>query len=131
MARQFLMLANVSTSCTQRSLINNAIADLNIKSNNLLAEFSFSNSSTLSVLLKSYCMNIYGSTLRRYNNHSNIDNFCVSWRKIVRRLWKTPYRSHNSLVHLNNNCVSIDCILEKRCVKIVWNLFICDNDLFR
>ena len=77
---------SISTTGTQRSLINNAIADLNIKSNNLLAEFLFSNSSTLSVLFQTYCMNIYGSTLWRYNNHSNIDNFCVSWRKMVRRL---------------------------------------------
>ena len=80
---------SIGTTCTHRSMINNAITDINIKSNNLLAEFSFSNSSTLSVLFKSYCMNIYGSTLWRYNNHSIIDNFCVSWRKIVRRLWKT------------------------------------------
>ena len=89
---KYLHLGNsISTTGTQRSLINNAIADLNIKSNNLLAELSFSNFSTLSVLFKSYCMNIYGSMLWTYNNHSNIDNFCVSWRTIVRRLWKTPY----------------------------------------
>ena len=65
---------SISTTGIQRSLINNAIADLIIKSNNLLAEFLFSNSSTLSVLFKSYS----DSTLWRYNNHSNIDNFCVS-----------------------------------------------------
>ena len=101
---------SISTKFTQRSLINNVIADLNIKSNNLLADLSFSNFSTLSVLFKFYCMNIYGSALWRCNNHSNIDNFYVSWRKIVRRLWKTPYRTHNSLVHLINKCDSIDCI---------------------
>ena len=50
--------------------------------------------------------------------------------KIVRRLWKTPYRTHNSLVHLINNCDSIDCILEKRCVNFLWNLFNSDNVLF-
>ena len=49
----------------------------------------------------------------------------------VRQLWKTPYRTHNSLVHLINNCVSIDCILEKRCVKLLWNLFNSENILFR
>ena len=54
-------------------------------------------------------MNIYGITLWRYNNHSNIENLCVSWRKIARQLWKTPYITHNTLVHLNNKCDSIDC----------------------
>ena len=121
---------SISTTDTKRSMINNAIADLNIKSNNLLADISFSSSSTLSVLFKSYCMNVYGSALWRYNNHSNIEKFCVSWRKIVRRLWKIPYRTHNSLVHLINKCDSINCILEKRCVKFLWNLFNSDNVLF-
>ena len=77
-------------------------------------------------------MNIYDSALWRYNNHSNIDNFCVSWRKIVRRLWKIPYRprTHNSLVHLINKCDFLNCILEKRCVNFSWNLFNSDNVLF-
>ena len=103
---------NIGTTDTKRSMINNAIANLNIKSNNLLADFFFSSSLTLSVLFKSYCMNIYGSALWRYNNHSNIINFCVSWRKIVRRLWKILYRTHNSLIYLINNCDFINCILE-------------------
>ena len=95
-----------------------------------MADFSFNNYSTLSILLKSSGMNIYGSTLWRYKNHSNIDNFCVLWRKTVRRLWKTPYRTHNSLVHLINNCDSMDCILEKRWVIFLCNLFYSDNVLF-
>ena len=98
---------SISITDTKQSMINNAIADLNIKSNILLSDFSFSSSSTLSVLFKSYCMNIYGSALC----------FCVSWRKLVRRLWKIPYRTHSSLVNLINKCDSINCILETRCVK--------------
>ena len=39
---------SISTTDTKRSMINNAIADLNIEINNLLAEFSFNHSSTLS-----------------------------------------------------------------------------------
>ena len=111
-------------------MIINAVANLNVKCNNLLADFLFNNYSTLSVLLKSSCMHIYGSTLWRYKNHSNIDNCCVSWRKIARRLWKTPYRTHNSLVYLINNCDSIDCILKKSCVNFLCNLFNSDNVLF-
>ena len=65
-------------------------------------------------------MNIYGSALC----------FCVSWRKLVRRLWKIPYRTHNNLVNLINKCDSIKCILETRCVQFLWNLFHSDNVLF-
>ena len=61
---KYLHLGNsISATDTQRSMINNAIADLNIKIYNLLADFLLSNSSTLSVLVKSYGMNVYGSTL--------------------------------------------------------------------
>ena len=42
-----------------------AIIDLNVKTNNLLSEFSFSESITLSRLFKSYCMNVYGSPVWR------------------------------------------------------------------
>ena len=31
---------SISTTCTKRSMINNAIVDLNINNNNLLTEFS-------------------------------------------------------------------------------------------
>ena len=41
-----------------------------------------------------------------------------------------PYRAHNKLVYLINKCDSINCILEKRCVKLLWNLFNRDNVLF-
>ena len=37
----------VSSNSTERSLIDSAITELNIKTNNLLSEFSFSESSTL------------------------------------------------------------------------------------
>ena len=38
----------LSTSSTEHALIDSAITDLNIKTNNLLFEFSFSESTTLS-----------------------------------------------------------------------------------
>ena len=30
---------------------------------------------------------------------------------------------HNSLLHTINNCLPIDLLLEKRCIKFIWNLF--------
>ena len=54
----------------------------------------------------SYCMNVYESSLWRYNNHNQLERFCISWQ-IIRKLWKIPYRTHNSPLHLNNKCDSI------------------------
>ena len=75
-------------------------------------------------------MNVYGSSLWRYNNLRNIECFCISWRKAIRKLWKIPYRTHNDLVYLINKCDPIVSILEKRCAKFLWNLFNSDNVLF-
>ena len=41
--------------------INNAVNNLFMRTNNLMAVFSNAHSSTLSVLYNSYCMNVYGS----------------------------------------------------------------------
>ena len=41
------------TSSTEHALIDSAITDINIKTNNLLSEFSFSESTTLSRLFQS------------------------------------------------------------------------------
>ena len=120
----------LSTSSTEHALIDSAITDLNIKTNNLLSEFSFSESTTLSRLFQSYCMNVYGSSLWKFNYHNNIERFCVSWRKVIRRIWKIPYRTHNALVHLINKCNSIVNILEKRCIKFLWNLLNSENVFF-
>ena len=64
------------------------------------------------------------------NNLRNIERFCISWRKAIRKLWKIPYRTHNDLVYLINKCDPIVSILEKRCVNFLWNLFNSDNVLF-
>ena len=111
-------------------MITSSITDLNIKTNNLLSEFSFSESTTLSRLFSSYCMNVYRRSLWRYNNHNNLELFCISWRKAIRKLWKIPYRTHNALVHLINKCNTIVNILEKRCAMFVWSLLNSHNVLF-
>ena len=47
-------------------LVDNAVNDLNCKLNNLLADFSHCNNSTLFVLFQSYCMNVYGCQIWYY-----------------------------------------------------------------
>ena len=48
--------------------INNATNDLHCRHNSLLADFSHCDSVTLSTLFKTYCMNLYGSQMWRYND---------------------------------------------------------------
>ena len=56
-----------------------------MRTNNLMADFSFAESTTLCLLYNSYCMNIYGSqlwALWRLNNKS-VERFYVAWRKTI------------------------------------------------
>ena len=46
----------------------------------------------------------------------------VAWRKCVRRIWKLNYRTRCELLHHINECLPIDILLEKRCIKFIWNL---------
>ena len=61
------------STVNEKLLIQNANCDLNFRTNSLLAYFSYCNSDTIFLLFKSYCMNIYGSKIRKfYNKEVNI-----------------------------------------------------------
>ena len=102
--------------------IDNAVNDLYMRTNNLMADFSYAESTTLSLLCNSYCMNVYGSQLWRLNNKS-VERFYVAWRKSIRRIWRLDNRTHNALINLINGCLPVNLMLEKRCIKFICNLF--------
>ena len=66
-------------------LVDNAVNGLNCKLNNLLATFSNCNSSSLSVLFQSYCMNAYGCQIWSYNI-KYVNKYYTAWRKAIRRI---------------------------------------------
>ena len=59
----------------------------------LLADFSHCDSVTLSTLFKTYCMNLYGSQMWRYNDKTTRLLY-TCWTKAIRRLYNIPYRTH-------------------------------------
>ena len=54
-------LGTIIYSDITRKNVDFAVNDLFMRTNNLMADFSYTHSSTLSVLYNSYCMNVYGS----------------------------------------------------------------------
>ena len=50
-------------------------------------------------------------------NCNYIKDFKVAWRKIKRRIWRLPYRAHNTVVHQLS--YDIDHQLETRMIKFV------------
>lgn len=114
----------------QYVLINNAIRDMNIRFNSLMADFSYCDSATLSILFKTYCMNVYGSQIWKYNDKA-LNKFYTCWRKTIRILYKIPYRTHNNLIHSIMKSYPIDIVLEKRCIKYIWNLINTEQDMYK
>ena len=49
----------------------------------------------------------------------------------MRQIWRIPYRTHTNLIHLINNSYAINIILEKRCIKFIWNLINSTNNLYK
>ena len=58
------------------------VRDLTVSLNNMFADFSFVDSSTLSRLFESYCMNLYGSQLFRYNDIKSMELLLCYMKKI-------------------------------------------------
>ena len=42
--------------------------------------------------------------------------------KVIRAIWKLPFRTHCNLLHGINDTLHIDVILEQRCIKLIWTL---------
>ena len=122
-------LGNILCTSDKHVMIDSAVKDLNCRLNNLLADFSHCNSDTISTLFNSYCMNVYGCQLWKFNG-KHINTFFTAWRKAIRRIWKIPFRSHNKLVHLINGSHDISIILEKRCIKQSWKMLNSECELY-
>ena len=49
-------------------------------------------------LFNAYCSSFYGSELWNLDN-SEIDSFCVAWRKGMRRVWGLPADTSSDIVN--------------------------------
>ena len=64
-------------------------------------------------------MSLYGCELWNYNNRYNNDIY-VAWRKVIKKLFKLPYRTHNYSM-----CGIVECItvkLDRRLTKFVHSM---------
>ena len=83
---------------------------------------------SLHKLHSKYCMSLYGCELWNYNSRY-INDIYVAWRKVIRKLFKLPYRTHNYLV-----CGIVECIavkLDRRLTKFVDSMINSKNSTVR
>ena len=116
-------LGNTISIKSDKVILDNAVNELYMRTNWLLSDFLFSECSTIFHLFNTYCMNIYGSPLRKYYDKNLLEVFYVAWRKSLRRVWRISNVTQNNLSPFIHNCNPIDVILEKRCIKFVWSLY--------
>ena len=66
-----------------------------------------------------YCMSLYGCEIWNYNSRY-ISEMFIAWRKMMRKLFKLPNRTHNYIV-----CGIVECIpvkLDRRLAKSVYSM---------
>ena len=83
---------------------------------------------SLKKLHSNYCMSLYGCELCNYNSRY-INDIYVASRKVIRKLFKLLYRTHNYLV-----CGIVECItvmLDRRLAKFVNSMINSKNNTVR
>jgi hypothetical protein len=73
------------------------------------------NSVTKYKLFCSYCTSFFGCELWSVSNDL-IENFCIAWRKSIRRIWSIPPRTHSSFLPHICNCLPV---LDELCHRFV------------
>jgi len=67
------------------------------QTNSVLCDFGKLDSNVRYRLFRSYCSSNYGCELWLLDN-SCVQDFCVAWRKGLRRIWNLPYNSHGDVL---------------------------------
>ena len=93
-----------------------SIADFNRKINVFLSSFHNVSTNCLYKIFISICMSLYGCQLWDVS-HRYTNNFFVSWRKAIRRMFKLPYRTHSCLLHFIINDLPVDGQIHLRIIK--------------
>ena len=83
-----------------------------------------------SQLLSSYCFDAYGSQLWDFYNKSKKSLYVV-WRRTIRKLWALPNATHCKYLYTINNSLSIDFVLEKRCLRSIWSCIYSNNTIVK
>jgi hypothetical protein len=100
----FVHLGHVITSslCDDEDIVKRR-GDFIGQVNNVICYFRKLNSFVRYKLFRSYCTSYYGCELWLLNSRS-IDDFCIAWRKGLRKIWNIPPQTHCDLLPRLCNC---------------------------
>jgi hypothetical protein len=108
--------------------IKKAMQDLNARVNMLVCNYSFSYFDTLCFLFKSYCTSYYGSPLWKLDVNS-LEDFCICWRKAVRKLLGLNSRTRSKFLPHVLNVIEVRSELISRFSSFYLKLIKSENSL--
>lgn len=117
-------LGNHISTDIYKSGIDDIVFNFERTSNHIVHSFSMCDSITLKSLFSSHCESFYGCELLNFSD-AYMSKLYVSWRKIIRRIFRLPYRAHNYLVSYLGDCIITR--LDRRLCKYVYKLINSEN----
>jgi len=96
--------------------------------NSLLCFFNKLDVFTRLKLFKSYCTSMYGCELWMLNSNF-VEDFCVAWKKAVRRVINLPYNTHSYLLPLLTDTLPILDEICKRSARFIVSCLVCSCKL--
>jgi hypothetical protein len=100
------------------------------QANNVLCYFNKLDTFVKLNLFKAYCSSLYGCELWNLED-SGIDDFCVAWRKALRRVLDLPYNSHSFLLPLLSDTLPIYDEICKRSARFIMSCLFSNSSLVR
>ena len=86
--------------------------------------FKFCSPSTLTFLLHSFCLSLYGCALWRLDSKS-ITSIEVAFNKVLRRIWNLPFNSYTRIVHCTAHLFSIFNLISARSSSLLFSALSC------
>jgi hypothetical protein len=96
--------------------------------NNILCYFGKLASFVKQYLFHAYCTSYYGCELWSLTN-SNVKEFCVAWRKSLRRVLSLPFQTHGDLLPLLSQCLPVFDEICRRSLNFVRSCIRHESDL--
>jgi len=118
----------ISTSVDDEAEIANKRNKLCGQINNCICFFVNRDPITKLSLLKAYCTSHYGSVLWDLANPM-VDNYCVVWRKGLRRVWNLPRNTHSVLLPPLCGLLPLFDELVSRTTSFVCKCLVSDNHI--
>src|SRR5664279_4389337 len=100
------------------------------QTNTFICNFSKVDVSVRNMLFKIYCSSHYGAVLWDLTN-CKIEDYCIAWRKGLRKVWRLPCDSSCSNVALVSDTVPLLDELCRRVMNFIYSCLNCDSHFVR